>query len=77
MNHVAHNLSHDLDARLQGLDLFFYPGPTNIAALLADDQRRKRVWACCVQDSPQFNHTEPLWFQSAPKLCEKRWEYAI
>eukprot|EP00969_Alexandrium_andersonii_P260070 11498878-Alexandrium_andersonii.AAC.1 len=77
MNHVVHNLSHDLDTRLQGWDLFFYPGLTNIAALLADDQRRKRVWACCVQDSPQFKHTERLWFQSVPKLYEKRWGYVI
>ena len=75
MNHVVHNLSADIDHRLTWWPRF-WEGLRTVAALLTNDQRRKRVWKNCVKDSA-YAHMERNFMKGVPKLYVKRWGMII
>jgi hypothetical protein len=75
MNHVVHNLSADIDHRLTWWPRF-WEGLKTVAALLTNDQRRKRVWKTCVKNSVHAD-MERNFLNGVPKLYEKRWGMII
>ena len=75
MNHVVHNLSADIDHRLTWWPRF-WEGLRTVAALLTNDQRRKRVWKNCVKDST-YADMERNFMKGVPKLYMKRWGMII
>ena len=71
MNHTLHNLMQDVDTHLTGWDECWRQ-LKNVAALLANDQRRRRVWAVCVQGT-SYDHMRGDFEKGVPSLYEKRW----
>jgi hypothetical protein len=71
MNHTLRNLEQDVDAHLTGWNECWRQ-LKNVAALLANDQRRRRVWAVCVQGA-NYDHMRGDFENGVPSLYEKRW----
>ena len=75
MNHIVSNLAKDIDEALPGWSSF-YSQVKNIASMLADSQRRKRLWHTCVKASgPGSAQMEKSFMADVPKLYEKKMEH--